>query len=117
MRKPGRACTRPGCPGVVRDGECSSCGPLRRQRAATERHYDEERGSSSQRGYGRRWRRLRIQVLAAEPLCRECAERGLVVVATDVDHIVPKRNSGTDELSNLEPLCHSCHSRKTGSGQ
>lgn len=33
--------------------------------------------------------------------------------ATDVHHKVAKVDGGTDEESNLEALCHSCHSKKT----
>ena len=57
------------------------------------------------------WQRLRASVLAGEPLCRMCQARGVVVEATDVDHISgdPSDNS-TD---NLQPLCHACHSLKT----
>lgn len=54
------------------------------------------------------WRQLRAQVLAAEPRCRFCA-----APATDVDHIVPRSRAGADERSNLRPLCHECHSRRT----
>lgn len=61
------------------------------------------------------WRRLRTQVLAEEPLCRMCATRGLVVPATDVDHIHDSRDDFTDDNSreNLQSLCHECHSLKT----
>ncbi len=63
--------------------------------------------------YGRRWQRLRRAVLAAEPLCRACKERGRLTVANEVDHIVPIVEGGTDERSNLQALCKSCHSAKT----
>ncbi|ABR81497.1 HNH endonuclease [Pseudomonas aeruginosa] len=61
------------------------------------------------------WRRMRNQVLAEEPLCRMCAARGLVVPATDVDHIQDSRADYSDDNSraNLQPLCHECHSLKT----
>lgn len=57
------------------------------------------------------WRKLRDAVLASEPLCRHCQERGIVEPATDVDHVSgdPSDNS----MANLQPLCHSCHSIKT----
>ena len=59
---------------------------------------------------GSAWQKLRASVLAGEPLCRHCAARGLVVPATDVDHM-----NGADDnrLESLQPLCHECHSRKT----
>ncbi|MFU7367714.1 HNH endonuclease [Pseudomonas aeruginosa] len=61
------------------------------------------------------WQRLRAQVLAEEPLCRDCAARGLVTPATDVDHIEDSRDDYSDDnrRENLAPLCHSCHSAKT----
>jgi 5-methylcytosine-specific restriction protein A len=55
-------------------------------------------------------------VLASSPLCAECERRGVVTLATDVHHIVAKRDGGLDEIENLEPLCHACHSRITASG-
>lgn len=57
------------------------------------------------------WQRLRAQVLAEEPLCRDCAARGLVTPATDVDHM--DNNGDNNARSNLAALCHSCHSIKT----
>ena len=62
-----------------------------------------------------RWKRLRQRILSAEPFCRECMKDGHAVIATDVDHI--KSHRGDPELfwdpRNLQPLCHSCHSKKT----
>ncbi len=56
---------------------------------------------------------MRRMVLAAHPLCELCEKNGLVVIATDVHHIVAKRDGGRDEESNLQALCHSCHSKET----
>lgn len=40
--------------------------------------------------------------------CAECgSEYGI-----EIHHIVPKVLGGTDEQSNLEPLCSSCHKKK-----
>ena len=57
------------------------------------------------------WRKLRRSVLSSEPLCRMCTARGLTVVATDVDH--RDNDPSNNNLVNLQPLCHECHSRKT----
>jgi 5-methylcytosine-specific restriction protein A len=51
--------------------------------------------------------------LAEHPLCQDCEDRGLVVEATQVDHMVAKAKGGQDEMGNLRSLCASCHSRKT----
>lgn len=106
--RPAQACAQLGCHGVVIDGSCSICGPRRRANL-----YDDRRGSAASRGYGREWQRLRLMVLRREPLCRTCAEQGIVTPATDVDHIIPKRDGGPDSFENLQPLCHSHHSQKT----
>lgn len=70
---------------------------------------ERRRGSSAARGYDAEWRRVRAIVLAEEPTCRVCHE----APSTDVDHIVPKRQGGTNARANLRGVCHSCHSSKT----
>lgn len=73
------------------------------------------KGNSSERGYGYRWQNLRKSFLREHPLCVECAKKGLTTVATDVDHIVPHKGDQSLmwDWDNLQPLCHSCHSKKT----
>lgn len=62
----------------------------------------------------RAWKAARRRFLAANPLCADCAARGITELATDVDHITPYRRGGdTFAPENLRPLCHRCHSRKT----
>jgi 5-methylcytosine-specific restriction protein A len=63
-------------------------------------------GSTTARGYGWSWQQLRRQVLAEEPACRLCG-----APSTDVDHIIPKAQGGTDAPSNLRALCAWCHKR------
>lgn len=57
------------------------------------------------------WQTLRKHQLRKEPLCRYCADRGLVKSAGVVDHIKPHRGDEVlffDE-GNLQSLCKSCH--------
>lgn len=60
------------------------------------------------------WRSIRAIVLADDPLCQTCKAMGYIVEAKDVDHI--DGDSHNNVRSNLQSLCHSCHSRKTASG-
>lgn len=98
-------CGYPGCPALTHERYCEAHTRAERQR------YDRERGSAASRGYDARWRRIRAMVLAEEPLCRECAKQGRTVPATEVDHI--DGNVWNMGRENLQPLCDSCHGRKT----
>jgi len=51
--------------------------------------------------------------LTAEPTCRICRSKGVIVAATRVDHIVALVNGGTDDDSNVQSLCEPCHDAKT----
>lgn len=61
--------------------------------------------------------RLRVEVLQDEPFCRKCASKAEQTVATQVDHIVPLVQGGTEDRSNLQPLCDDCHEEKTSAEQ
>jgi len=60
---------------------------------------------------------IRASVLSANPLCAKCSERNRITAATEVDHIVPLHKGGTDDLDNLQSLCHDCHAEKTAAEQ
>ena len=73
-------------------------------------------GASPNRTRGRTWARLRARVLAEEPICRWCRERGAVSAASKsvvCDHIVPLTLGGTDARGNLAGMCKACHDEKT----
>jgi 5-methylcytosine-specific restriction protein A len=53
---------------------------------------------------GRRGQQQRLRRLAAEPLCRRCAERDIVTASTVPDHIVPLAQGGTDDDINVRCL-------------
>jgi 5-methylcytosine-specific restriction protein A len=75
--------------------------------------YPDRRASSSERGYGVEWSKVRNAYLADHPWCAHCAIAGQRIKATDVDHIKPRRDGGTDDAENLQSLCHRHHSLKT----
>ena len=62
---------------------------------------------------GRPWMRRRTAWLKAHPFCCHCEERGHIVIATEVDHVVPLVQGGADDESNLQGLCSPCHKAKT----
>ncbi len=47
--------------------------------------------------------------LADEPLCRLCAERGVITPSTVPDHIKPLALGGLDIDTNIRCLCDRCH--------
>lgn len=66
---------------------------------------------STARGYGYRWQQYRIGYLAEHPLCVKCHARGLITVATVVDHVTPHQGDQRlfwDEV-NHQALCKPCH--------
>jgi len=82
------------------------------------------------RRYGSSWRRIRDAFLAESPVCycnafsywdgalgvygaNSALEATRIAPATIVDHIRPMSMGGTHEWSNLQSLCHSCHTKKT----
>ena len=66
---------------------------------------------------GSQWIRLRKWKLSRNPLCEDCKERGRIVLATEVHHIMPVEDglSLADRerlmyaIGNLRSLCHDCH--------
>lgn len=109
--KPSSPCRSPRCPNLsVSQGYCDQHQALAKQ-ARRLQDKDRNLGTRKERGYGVEWQRLRLTVLNQEPLCCECAKIGRIEPAVEVDHIDGDvRNT---DLENLQPLCHSCHSRKT----
>ena len=77
--------------------------------------YGQNRLSSAKRGYGHRWRKVRLRFLMANPLCRLCQAKGLTVSATEVDHIIPKQPDNIEfwDTDNWQGLCEFCHKSKT----
>lgn len=64
---------------------------------------------------GRKAVEQRARRLRAEPLCRHCLAQGVTRAAEVIDHIVPLAHGGTDDDTNTQALCLSCHEAKTRS--
>lgn len=94
--KPATFCN--GCGQAVR-GTCNRCRGVR----------EKNRPSAHARGYGAKWQKLRRYVLSLDPMCRKCMRE----IATEVDHIKRKVDGGSDDVENLQGLCHECHKIKT----
>lgn len=106
--KPLRPCRKPGCPALTREGYC----PAHKPKQAARRESAQWHG----------WYLLPVWTddlrptqLLQEPFCRACARKGIRTRATDVDHVQDHKGNWARfiDRSNLESLCHSCHSRKT----
>lgn len=109
---PKQPCRRCGVNLVAR-GYCAQC-----EKASPAAVHERYRGSSASRGYGHRWRVYRRGYLEENPICADPYRRhvGLVVLATDVDHIEAVEGPNDPRFwdrSNHQGLCHACHSYKT----
>lgn len=95
-----RACQHPRCPA-----------PAERLSVFCSVHKprpDDMRPSAARRGYDRGWRRTSARFLREYPTCFVCGNP-----AKEVDHIKPLVEGGTNQFTNLQSLCKSCHSKKT----
>ncbi len=70
-------------------------------------------GSTTERGYGWQWQKLRRVILARDPLCVPCLAAGHITASAEVDHIKSKADGGSDEPDNLRGICTACHRAKT----
>jgi 5-methylcytosine-specific restriction enzyme A len=70
----------------------------------------------TQRITGRARVKARLAKLTLNPLCEHCESKGLVTIATEVDHIIPLFKGGEESLDptvNKQSLCAECHRIKT----
>lgn len=85
------------------------------RKAEMQRERDAQRGTPSERGYGKAWQPIRAAVLMRDGY--KCVRCGALVGHrkgdAHVDHIRSKARGGTDDMANLQTLCRPCHARKT----
>lgn len=106
--KPKRPCRHPGCPKL-------SDGPYCEEHRVKEVHaYNRYfRDPETYQRYGYAWRKTRARFLMAHPLCEQCKAEGRLEPATEVHHVLPLADGGTNDARNLMALCKRCHSRIT----
>ncbi len=101
--KPPRGCSQLGCGNTATHGRrCVLHQRLRDQRL------NAGRVTSTRQRYGSDWPRLRTIVLQRDPVCCRCGS----APSRHVDHLVPWPE-GSNDIDNLQGLCHRCHSAKT----
>lgn len=108
-RRPKKPCKYPGCPELTEGNYCEAhqkeMGNETRQRDRPYKHLYKTK----------HWQQLRQQVLNHQPLCVACLKAKRITPATVVDHIKPHKGDEKlfYDMNNLQPLCKSCHDRKT----
>lgn len=70
--------------------------------------------TTTQRGYGHRWQKLRDAIMRRDGyLCQVCLAGGKYRPADEVDHVIPKAQGGSDDPCNLRAICAPCHRIKS----
>lgn len=113
--RPPKPCKKTGCSALTikENGYCQAHQDLAKNLEAERKlRGDRSRESSHKRGYGRVWTAIRKRALRQEPLCRECAQKNRVTLATCVHH--NDENPKNNQPDNLVPLCFDCHEKLHG---
>lgn len=103
---PKRPCSHPGCPNLTNKRFCPE-----HEKQENKRYEKYGRDPSTKKRYGKSWEKISTQYRKAHPFCEICFAKGVAEPAVLVHHKVPLRNGGTNDESNLQALCMSCHSR------
>jgi 5-methylcytosine-specific restriction protein A len=101
-----RYCATPGCPVIIDRGR----GHCALHTAPASRGW----ANDDARIRGRALQVKRKRLFELEPLCRHCMELAdRVEPAVIRDHIIPLAEGGTEDDTNIQPLCQACSDRKT----
>lgn len=80
----------------------------------TRKPWHHAKQSRHERGYGSQWVKTRERIKARDlGLCQPCRKLGRVTPMTEVDHVTPKAQGGTEDDGNLQAICSDCHKTKT----
>jgi 5-methylcytosine-specific restriction protein A len=116
--KPKRICGAAGCYELTPDSYC----PLHQEERQQRERQRIKQTSKDKPSYSKwyslpRWRTLRLMFLRLNPLCVQCHERGRLVPASVVDHIISHKGNVNLfwDVNNFQSLCKRCHDVKTAS--
>ena len=106
-------CNKGGCFTLTNTGYCTDHSYMKGQ---AKRDYSRDRPSMRARGYPKNWPKIRKMKLARDPMCADPLghhkRMNEIEVARHVHH---KDNNPRNNLdTNLQSLCHHCHSVITG---
>lgn len=111
-QRPQRPCRHKGCRNLHRNAN-GYCDQHKDDAKAWARKESAPK-TTTQRGYGWRWQKLRQRILERDKyLCQPCLEEGRITEGRDVDHKINKAHGGTDDPENLQVICPSCHKAKS----
>jgi len=106
-----RPCAKNGCSNLTRETYCDE------HKNIIQKAADSKRPSAAKRGYDSKWNKYRRSFLSKPEnmFCVRCKLKGLMTIATVVDHITPHK--GDKKLfwdsKNHQGLCERCHNSKT----
>lgn len=108
-----RPCNHPGCGKLVHNASyCEQHQKVKRKQS------DQQRGNSTERGYGYKWQQVSKGFLRAHPLCqcKDCQEGKIrLLPANVVDHIIPHKGDMNLfwDRNNWQAMNKDCHDKKT----
>ena len=103
--KPKKPCKYPGCNKLTDGRYCTE--HLRLLMNEYNKHH---RNQQTQAVYiSDEWQRIREEHLISYPFCQVCKRYGRLIRASEVHHIVPLADGGSNKHNNLLSVCHRCH--------
>lgn len=105
-----KPCGKVGCRELTRERYCD----IHKKKVAQQ--YEQQRGTSAQRGYDWRWSKYSKMYRINNPLCVHCMKEGRYTPSEHVDHIIPvsgPHDPNFYESTNHQALCQECHNKKT----
>ena len=103
--KPKKPCKYPGCKNLTENRFCTE-----HSRLMMKEYNEHYRNRQTQEIYASdEWTRVREEHMVNYPFCQVCKRYGRLVKATEVHHIIPLADGGSNRHNNLLSLCHRCH--------